>query len=39
MTPALNDHQIVSEILISRAHAISRDQASEALIVVAQWTE
>ena len=35
MTAALNDHPIVAEILTSRARAISRDQAGEALIVVA----
>ena len=35
MTPALNDHSIVADILTSRARAISRDQAGEALIVVA----
>ena len=35
MTPALNDHPIVSDILSSRAREISRDVAKEALIVVA----
>jgi hypothetical protein len=35
MTPALNDHPIVSDILSSRAREISRDLAKEALIVVA----
>jgi sirohydrochlorin ferrochelatase len=35
MTAALNDHPIAAEILTSRARAISRDQAGEALIVVA----
>jgi sirohydrochlorin ferrochelatase len=35
MTPALNDHPIVADILSSRARAISRDPAQEALIVVA----
>jgi hypothetical protein len=35
MTPALNDHPLVAEILASRARAISRDAANEALIVVA----
>ena len=35
MTPALNDHPIVADILISRARAISRDPANEALIIVA----
>jgi sirohydrochlorin ferrochelatase len=35
MTSALNDHPIVADILASRARAISRDQAKEALIVVA----
>jgi sirohydrochlorin ferrochelatase len=35
MTPALNDHPTVAEILASRARAISRDAAQEALIIVA----
>jgi sirohydrochlorin ferrochelatase len=35
MTPALNDHPIVADILTSRARAISRDPAKEALIIVA----
>ena len=35
MTAALNDHPIVAEILASRARAISREPAKEALIVVA----
>ena len=35
MTPALNDHPIVADILASRARAISRDPAKEALIIVA----
>ena len=35
MTPALNDHPVVADILTSRARAISRDQAGEALLVVA----
>src|SRR5688572_9081380 len=35
ITPALNDHPIAAEILASRARAISRDAAKEALIVVA----
>ena len=35
MTAALNDHPIVAEILSSRARAISREPAKEALIVVA----
>ncbi|MCC7416186.1 MAG: hypothetical protein IT176_03520 [Acidobacteria bacterium] len=35
LTPALNDHPIVAEILASRARAISRDPAKEALIIVA----
>ena len=35
MTPALNDHPIVADILASRARAISRNPAQEALIVVA----
>ena len=30
MTPALNDHPIVADILASRARAISRDPAKEA---------
>jgi sirohydrochlorin cobaltochelatase len=35
MTAALNDHAIVADILASRARAISRDSAKEALVVVA----
>jgi len=35
MTRALNDHPIVADILTSRARAISRDPAKEALIIVA----
>jgi sirohydrochlorin ferrochelatase len=35
MTRALNDHPIVADILASRARAISRDAAKEALIMVA----
>jgi hypothetical protein len=35
MTKALNDHPIVADILASRARAISREPAKEALIVVA----
>jgi sirohydrochlorin cobaltochelatase len=35
MTAALNDHAIVAEILASRARAISRDSAREALVIVA----
>jgi sirohydrochlorin ferrochelatase len=35
MTPALNDHPVVADILTSRARAISLDQAGEALLVVA----
>jgi sirohydrochlorin ferrochelatase len=35
MTPALNDHPIVADILASRARAISRDPEKEALIIVA----
>jgi hypothetical protein len=35
MTAALNDHPIVADILSSRARAISRERAKEALIVVA----
>jgi hypothetical protein len=35
MTSALNDHPIVADILASRARAISRDPANEALIIAA----
>lgn len=35
MTPALNDHPIVADILASRARAISRNPAEEALVIVA----
>jgi len=35
MTPALNDHSIVADILASRARSISRDPAKEALVIVA----
>lgn len=35
MTPALNDHPIVGDVLASRARAISRDPGKEALIIVA----
>lgn len=35
MTPALNDHRIVSEILTARANALSTDPSNEAVIVVA----
>ncbi len=35
MTPALNDHPIVADILASRARAISRNAAGEALVIVA----
>jgi sirohydrochlorin cobaltochelatase len=35
MTPALNDHPIVAEILASRARSISRNPAEEALLIVA----
>jgi sirohydrochlorin ferrochelatase len=35
MTPALNSHTVVGEILTSRARAISRDPAHEAVIIVA----
>jgi len=35
MTPALNGHPIVAEILASRARAISRSPAQEALILIA----
>jgi hypothetical protein len=35
MTPALNDHTVVAEILASRARAVGTDPASEALVIVA----
>ncbi len=35
LTPALNDHAIVAEILMSRARSISRDPRQEAVILVA----
>ena len=35
MTPALNDHPIVADVLASRARAISRNPAQEALVIVA----
>ena len=35
MTAALNDHPVVADILASRARAISRDAAREALVIVA----
>lgn len=35
MTPALNDHPIVADILVSRARAIGTDPATEALVIVA----
>lgn len=35
MTPALNDHPIVAEILVSRARSIGTTPASEALVIVA----
>lgn len=35
MTPVLNDHPIVADILASRARAISRDPENEAVIIVA----
>ena len=35
MTPALNDHPIVADILVSRARGLSRSPAEEALIIVA----
>jgi hypothetical protein len=35
MTPALNDHPIVAAVLASRARAISRNPAQEALVIVA----
>jgi hypothetical protein len=35
MTPALNDHPIVAEILASRARSISRKSGAEAVVIVA----
>lgn len=35
MTPALDDHPIVADIVASRARSISRNAASEALVIVA----
>lgn len=35
MTPALNDHRVVAEILATRARAVGTDPASEALVIVA----
>lgn len=35
MTPALNDHPIVADVLVSRARAISRRPAEEALVIAA----
>ena len=35
MTPALNDHPVVADILASRARAISQNAATEALVIVA----
>lgn len=35
MTPALNDHPVVAEILASRARSISRPGSDEALVIVA----
>ena len=35
MTPALNDHPIVADVLASRARAISRNPAREALVILA----
>lgn len=35
MTPALNDHPIVADILASRAKAVGGNPASEALVIVA----
>ena len=35
MTPALNDHPLVAEILTSRARSISRAPAGEAVVIVA----
>ena len=35
MTPALNDHPVVAEILTSRASSISKNAAEEAIVIVA----
>jgi len=35
MTPALNDHTIVADILTSRARSISRNPTEEAIVIVA----
>jgi hypothetical protein len=35
MTPALNDHPIVADVLASRARAISRHPSGEALVILA----
>jgi sirohydrochlorin cobaltochelatase len=35
LTPALNDHPLVADILASRARSISRNRGQEALIIVA----
>jgi sirohydrochlorin ferrochelatase len=35
MTPALNDHPLVADILSDRARSISRDAAGEAVVIVA----
>jgi sirohydrochlorin cobaltochelatase len=35
MTPALNDHPIAAEILVSRARSIGNSPASEAIVIVA----
>lgn len=35
MTPALNDHPIVADILVSRARAISQSPTTEAVVLVA----
>lgn len=35
MAPALNDHPVVADVLASRARAISRSAAQEALVIVA----
>lgn len=35
MTPALNDHPLVADILVSRARSISRNSAEEAIVIVA----
>jgi sirohydrochlorin ferrochelatase len=35
LTPALNDHPLVADILVSRARSISRDPGNEGVIIVA----